>query len=127
MFGANGVGNNAPLADCNGNRSWEICVFMGFDKRLSGLQALQGSDFDGKVVFVFLPIRILTAVCAKHMHHKSQSCGSEQPMSKHSGVLVFFICQWPLLVLPRFVADGELLAVLILMCSVQMVLATMLH
>ena len=119
MFGAHGVCNNAPLAGCNGNRSLKICVFMNFEKRLSGLQALQGSDFDGKVVFVFLSIQILTGVCANHMDQKFRSLGSEQPMSRHSGVLGFFICQLPLLVLHCFVADGELLAILILMCSVS--------
>ena len=89
MFGANGVGNNAPLADCNGSHNWKICVFMDFDNSLSGLQALQGSDFDGTVVFVFLSMRILTAVCAKHMNPKFRSWGSEQPMPKHSGVFAF--------------------------------------
>ena len=39
----------------------------------------------------------------------------------------FFICEWPFLVLRRFVADGELLALVILMCSVKMMLATMLN
>ena len=100
---------------------------MIFDKRLSGLQRLQGSDFDGKVVFVFCSIRILRAVCAKHMYQNFRSWGSEEPMSKQSGVFVFFICEWPLLVLHRFVPHGELLALVILMCSVQLMLATMLN
>ena len=89
MVGANGVCNNAPLADCNGNHSWKIYVFMDFDKRLSGLQALQGNDFDGNVVFVFLSMIILTAVCAKHMNPKFRSWASEESLSKQRGVFVF--------------------------------------
>ena len=53
VFGADDVGTNAPLADCNGNHSWKNCVFMDFDKRLCGLQALHDNDFAGNVFFVF--------------------------------------------------------------------------
>ena len=96
--------------------SWQICVFMIFDKRLSDLQRLQGSDFDGKVVFVFFFIGFLTAVCSQHMTENFRSWGSEEPMSKQSGVVVF--CD---------VADCELLAFVILVWSVQMMLATNLN
>ena len=127
VFGANGVCNNAPLAGCNGNRNLKICVFMDFDDRLSGLQALQGNDFDGKAVFVCF------------VHENSNSCvhqthGSEVPKlgKRNTNVQTYrsvclFICQWLLLVLHRFVADCELLAIVILMCSVQMMLPAMLH
>ena len=56
MFNAADVGSNGPLADCDGNHSLKICVFMGFDNRLSGLQALHGDDVDGKVVFGCCPL-----------------------------------------------------------------------
>ena len=112
-----------PLMEC----SLQICVFMIFYKRPSGLQRLQGSDFDGKVVFLFFSHENSEGCVAKHMYQNFRSWGSEEPRSKQSGVFVFFICELPLLVLDRFVADGELLALVILMCSVQMMLATMLH
>ena len=88
MFGADDVASNAPLADCNGNHSWKNCVFMDFDKRLSGLQALHANDFDGNVVFVF-SIRSLRAVYAKRMNQKFRSLASEDSMSKQSGLFVF--------------------------------------
>ena len=68
--------------------SWQICVFMIFDKRLSDLQRLQGSDFDGKVVFVFFHENSEGCV-AKHMYQNFRSWGSEEPMSKQSGVFAF--------------------------------------
>ena len=76
MFGADAVGNNAPLADCNENHRLKISVFMDFDKRLSGLQALHGNDFGGNVVFVFF-VRQNSNNCVRQTHE------SEVPKRSH--------------------------------------------
>ena len=101
--------------------------FHDFWQKTQWLAEIAGQRFLWKGGLRFFSIRILRAVCAKHMYQNPRSWGSEEPMSKQSGVFVFFICEWPLLVLHRFVADCELLAFVILMCWVQMMLATMLN
>ena len=45
VFGADDVASNAPLADCNGNHSWKICVFMDFENTTQWLAGIAGQRF----------------------------------------------------------------------------------
>ena len=90
--------------------------FHDFWQKTQWLAEIAGQRFWWKGGLRFFFIGFLTAVWPQHMTRNFRSWGSEEPMSKQSGVFVF--CD---------VADCELLAFVILVWSVQMMLATNLN
>ena len=72
-----------------GTAAWRFAFSWISKKRLSGLQALQGSDFDGKVVFVFCPWEFWQ-LCAPNTWIRSSEVGEANNQCPTIAECLFF-------------------------------------